>query len=79
LAQLHVFVRDCLVEQHPAQSRDGHVLIDSGYGRHAPLMLALFDSDRGPVKKGSRRSSTHIATPTTSAATRRSRASTTAR
>jgi glyoxylase-like metal-dependent hydrolase (beta-lactamase superfamily II) len=29
------------------KSRDGHVLVDSGYARHAPLTLALLESDRG--------------------------------
>ena len=45
--QLHVFVRDWLSSNNILlKSRDGHVLIDSGYGRHAPLTLALLDSDR---------------------------------
>ena len=34
------------------KSRDGHVLIDSGYSRHAPLTLALLASERGPGEAG---------------------------
>jgi glyoxylase-like metal-dependent hydrolase (beta-lactamase superfamily II) len=46
--QLHVFVRDWLSANNILlQSRDGHVLIDSGYVRHAPLTLALLASTRG--------------------------------
>ena len=46
--QLHVFVRDWLSSNNVLlKSRDGHVLIDSGYGRHAPLTLALLQSERG--------------------------------
>jgi glyoxylase-like metal-dependent hydrolase (beta-lactamase superfamily II) len=46
--QLHVFVRDWLSANNILlQSRDGHVLIDSGYVRHAPLTLALLASARG--------------------------------
>jgi glyoxylase-like metal-dependent hydrolase (beta-lactamase superfamily II) len=46
--QVHVFVRDWLSANHVLlKSRDGHVLIDSGYVRHAPLTLALLDSARG--------------------------------
>jgi len=46
--QLHVFVRDWLSANNILlQSRDGHVLIDSGYVRHAPLTLALLGSARG--------------------------------
>jgi len=46
--QLHVFVRDWLSSNNILlKSRDGHVLIDSGYVRHAPLTLALLASDRG--------------------------------
>jgi glyoxylase-like metal-dependent hydrolase (beta-lactamase superfamily II) len=42
--QLHVFVRDWLSANNVLlQSRDGHVLIDSGYSTHAPLTLALVD------------------------------------
>ncbi len=47
-AQLHVFVRDWLSANNIVlKSRDGHVLIDSGYGRHAPLTLALLETPRG--------------------------------
>jgi len=46
--QLHVFVRDWLSANHVLlKSRDGHVLIDSGYGRHVPLTLALLATARG--------------------------------
>jgi len=46
--QLHVFVRDWLSANHVLlRSRDGHVLIDTGYSRHAPLTLALVASRRG--------------------------------
>jgi glyoxylase-like metal-dependent hydrolase (beta-lactamase superfamily II) len=46
--QLHVFVRDWLSANNILlKSPDGHVLIDSGYGRHAPLTLALLGSRRG--------------------------------
>ncbi len=46
--QLHVFVRDWLSANNILlKSRDGHVLIDSGYVRHAPLTLALLASARG--------------------------------
>jgi glyoxylase-like metal-dependent hydrolase (beta-lactamase superfamily II) len=46
--QLHVFVRDWLSANNVVlKSRDGHVLIDSGYGRHAPLTLALLATARG--------------------------------
>ena len=46
--QLHVFVRDWLSSNNILlKSRDGHVLIDSGYVRHAPLTLALLASERG--------------------------------
>jgi len=46
--QLHVFVRDWLSANNILlKSRDGHVLIDSGYVRHAPLTLALLASKRG--------------------------------
>jgi glyoxylase-like metal-dependent hydrolase (beta-lactamase superfamily II) len=43
-----VFVRDWLSANNILlKSRDGHVLIDSGYVRHAPLTLALLASKRG--------------------------------
>jgi glyoxylase-like metal-dependent hydrolase (beta-lactamase superfamily II) len=43
-----VFVRDWLSSNNILlKSRDGHVLIDSGYVRHAPLTLALLASERG--------------------------------
>jgi len=46
--QLHVFVRDWLSANNVVlRSREGHVLIDSGYSRHAPLTLALLGSPRG--------------------------------
>ena len=46
--QLHVFVRDWLSANNIVlKSRDGHVLIDTGYVRHAPLTLALLKSPRG--------------------------------
>ena len=46
--QLHVFVRDWLSSNNVIlRSRDGHVLIDTGYSRHAPMTLALLASDRG--------------------------------
>ena len=46
--QVHVFVRDWLSSNNVLlKSRDGHVLIDSGYGRHAPLTLALLATGRG--------------------------------
>ena len=46
--QLHVFVRDWLSANNILlKSRDGHVLIDSGYVSHAPLTLALLASSRG--------------------------------
>lgn len=46
--QLHVFVRDWLSANNILlKSRDGHVLIDSGYVRHAPLTLALLASHQG--------------------------------
>ena len=38
--QIHVFVRDWLSSNNILlKSRDGHVLIDTGYGRHAPLKI----------------------------------------
>ena len=47
-SQLHVFVRDWLSSNNVLlKSRDGHVLIDSGYVRHAPLMLALLRTSSG--------------------------------
>jgi glyoxylase-like metal-dependent hydrolase (beta-lactamase superfamily II) len=47
-AQLHVFVRDWLSSNNILlKSRDGNVLIDSGYVRHAPLTLALLASRQG--------------------------------
>jgi glyoxylase-like metal-dependent hydrolase (beta-lactamase superfamily II) len=46
--QLHVFVRDWLSSNNTLlKSRNGHVLIDSGYVRHAPLTLALLAGARG--------------------------------
>lgn len=46
--QLHVFIRDWLSSNNILlKSRDGHVLIDSGYVRHAPLTLALLATSQG--------------------------------
>jgi glyoxylase-like metal-dependent hydrolase (beta-lactamase superfamily II) len=46
--QLHVFVRDWLSANNILlKSRDGHVLIDTGYVRHASLTLALLNSTSG--------------------------------
>ena len=46
--QVHVFVRDWLSSNNILlKSPDGHVLIDSGYGRHAPMTLRLLASARG--------------------------------
>lgn len=46
--QLHVFVRDWLSANNVVlKSRDGHVLIDSGYVRHKRLTLALLATERG--------------------------------
>ena len=46
--QLHVFVRDWLSANNILlKSRDGHVLIDSGYGKYSALTLALVGSPRG--------------------------------
>jgi glyoxylase-like metal-dependent hydrolase (beta-lactamase superfamily II) len=47
-ASVHVFVRDWLSANHVLlRSRDGHVLVDTGYGAHAPLTLALVAGPRG--------------------------------
>ena len=46
--QMHVFVRDWLsANQVVLKSRDGGVVIDSGYCKHAPLTLALVASRMG--------------------------------
>ena len=46
--QVHVFVRDWLSANNVLlKSRDGHVLVDTGYVRHAPLTLALLATVRG--------------------------------
>ena len=46
--QIHVFVRDWLSANHVVlKSREGGVVIDSGYGKHAPLTLALVASRMG--------------------------------
>lgn len=46
--QLHVFVRDWLSANNVVlRSRDGHVLIDSGYVRHKALTLSLLATERG--------------------------------
>ena len=40
--QVHVFVRDWLSANHVVlKAPDGCVVIDSGYGKHVPLTLAL--------------------------------------
>jgi glyoxylase-like metal-dependent hydrolase (beta-lactamase superfamily II) len=45
---IHVFVRDWLSANNILlKSRDGNVLVDSGYARHAPLTLALLATARG--------------------------------
>ncbi len=45
---MHVFVRDWLSANNILlRSREGHVLIDTGYVSHAPLTLALLASKRG--------------------------------
>ena len=46
--QVRVFVRDWLSSNNVLlRSRDGHLLIDSGYGRHAQLTLALLATPQG--------------------------------
>jgi glyoxylase-like metal-dependent hydrolase (beta-lactamase superfamily II) len=46
--QVHVFVRDWLSANNILlKSSEGHVLVDSGYGRHVPLTLALLETSRG--------------------------------
>jgi glyoxylase-like metal-dependent hydrolase (beta-lactamase superfamily II) len=46
--QMHVFVRDWLsANQVVLRSPDGGVVIDSGYGKHVPLTLALVASRMG--------------------------------
>ena len=46
--QLHVFVRDWLSSNNVLlKSGEGHVLIDSGYVRHAPLTMALLATPAG--------------------------------
>ncbi len=46
--QLRVLLRDWLSSNNVLlKSRAGHVLIDSGYGRHAPLTLALLATPQG--------------------------------
>ncbi len=46
--EVHVFVRDWLSANHVVlKGRDGCVLVDSGYVKHAPLMLALVASRMG--------------------------------
>ena len=45
---MHVFVRDWLSANHVVlRSRDGGVVIDTGYGKHVPLTLALVASRMG--------------------------------
>ena len=46
--QIRVFVRDWLSSNNILLKSDaGHVLIDTGYVRHAPLTLALLASRQG--------------------------------
>jgi len=46
--QVHVFVRDWLSANHVVlKGRDGCVVVDSGYVKHVPLMLALIASRMG--------------------------------
>ena len=46
--QVHVFVRDWLSANNVVlKSRDGHVLVDSGYATHAALTMSLLRSARG--------------------------------
>ena len=46
--QIHVFVRDWLSGNNIVlRSPDGHVVVDSGYGKHVPLTLALVASRQG--------------------------------
>jgi glyoxylase-like metal-dependent hydrolase (beta-lactamase superfamily II) len=46
--QIHVFVRDWLSSNNILlKSGEGHVLIDSGYARHAPLTVALLATPQG--------------------------------
>jgi len=46
--QVHVFVRDWLSANHVVlKAPDGCVVIDSGYGKHVPLTLALIASRMG--------------------------------
>ncbi|HVF64783.1 MAG TPA: MBL fold metallo-hydrolase, partial [Casimicrobiaceae bacterium] len=45
--QVHVLVRDWLSANHVLlKSDDGHVLVDTGYGRHSAFTLALIQSAR---------------------------------
>ena len=47
-SSVHVFVRDWLSANHVLlKDRDGHVLVDTGYGTHVPLTLALVAGPRG--------------------------------
>jgi len=47
-SQVHVFVRDWLSANNVVlKSRDGHVLVDSGYATHAALTLALLRTAHG--------------------------------
>ncbi len=47
-ASVHVFVRDWLSANHVLlRSRDGHVLVDTGYVKHTELTLALVAGHRG--------------------------------
>jgi glyoxylase-like metal-dependent hydrolase (beta-lactamase superfamily II) len=47
-SQMHVFIRDWLSSNNVLlKGRDGNVLIDSGYGRHVPMTLALLETAHG--------------------------------
>jgi glyoxylase-like metal-dependent hydrolase (beta-lactamase superfamily II) len=51
-SSVHVFVRDWLSANHVLlRSRDGHVLVDTGYGAHAALTLALVGRSAGPRRR----------------------------
>ncbi len=46
--QVRVFIRDWLSSNNVLlKGRDGNILIDSGYGRHAPMTLALLETAQG--------------------------------
>ena len=57
---MHVFVRDWLSANNILlKSRDGHVLIDSGYVAHAPLTLALLRSRARSGRRAARAARQH--------------------